>query len=174
MATAGDPGQQAPILGIVEHEAFEEQDLFRAIASSGARALLIGRRALIALGVPLLTSDYDLWIDADDASRLNDALEPLELFPSCSPEEARSRGRYVLENDERIDVLVAKRVTTVDGVRVAFDDVWQRRREIDVGGVPVALPCIDDLIATKKFAARARDLDDIALLEALRREHGDA
>ena len=159
----------------MEHEGFDERDLFRAIAGSGARALLIGRRALVALGIPVLTADYDLWAAADDASRLNDALEGLDLFPSCTPEEARGRGRYVLENDERIDVLIARSVTTVEGTRVAFDDVWSRRRELDVGdGVRIAVPSIDDLIATKKFAARAKDLDDIALLEALRRERGDA
>jgi hypothetical protein len=41
---------------------FDEAAFFRAIAASGARALLIGRRALIALGLPLLTGDYGFWI----------------------------------------------------------------------------------------------------------------
>ena len=34
---------------------FDEGEFFRAIAASGSRALLIGRRALVALGIPVLT-----------------------------------------------------------------------------------------------------------------------
>jgi hypothetical protein len=41
---------------------FDEHAFFQGIAQSGARALLIGRRALVALGLPVLTADYDcLW-----------------------------------------------------------------------------------------------------------------
>jgi hypothetical protein len=36
----------------------------------------------------------------------------------------------------------------------------------------VALPSIDDLILTKLFGARQRDLADISLLEALKRRAG--
>jgi len=36
--------------------------------------------------------------------------------------------------------------------------------------VEVAIPCIDDLIATKRFAARPKDLEDIRLLETLKSE----
>ncbi len=54
--------------------------MFRAIADSGVRALLIGRRALVALGLPVMTSDYDLWMPADDAATLNSALRPFELY----------------------------------------------------------------------------------------------
>ena len=147
----------------------DELDLFRAIARSGARALLIGRQALIALGIPVLTSDYDFWIHIDDAAAFNQALEPLGLVPNRSPEEARRVGRYVLENDEHVDVLVARSMPTVDDTRVAFDDVWGRRQELELTtGVPVALPALDDLIATKRFAARPKDAEDVRLLEVLR------
>lgn len=33
---------------------FDEAGFFRSIAKSGSRALLIGRRALVALGIPVL------------------------------------------------------------------------------------------------------------------------
>jgi len=147
----------------------DELDLFRAIAHSDARALLIGRQALIALGVPVLTSDYDFWIHVDDAGAFNQALAPLDLVPSRTPEQARRPGRYVLENDERVDVLLARSMPTVDGERVAFDDVWGRRQEVELtAGVRVTLPSLDDLIATKRFAARPKDAEDVRLLEVLR------
>lgn len=150
---------------------FDEAAFFRGIAASGARALLIGRRALVALGIPVLTADYDFWLHIDDIAAFNAAVEPHGLLPSRTPEEARNRGRYVLENDERVDVLVARTVPTVDGVRVAFDDVWSRRRGLDVApGATLAVPQIDDLILTKRFGGRPKDLEDIRLLEALRKE----
>jgi hypothetical protein len=47
----------------VQGSHFEEVEFFRAVAGSGARALLIGRRALVALGMPVLTADYDIrWL----------------------------------------------------------------------------------------------------------------
>jgi hypothetical protein len=150
---------------------FDETDFFRSIAASGARALLIGRRALVALGIPVLTADYHFWIHIDDIATFNDAVERQGLLPSRTPEEARERGRYVLENDERVDVLVARSVPTVDGLRVAFEEVWERRRELVVApGVALATPALDDLILTKRFGGRPKDLEDIRLLEALRKE----
>jgi hypothetical protein len=159
------------ILRLVEASHFEEPVFFSAIAASGARALLIGRRALIALGLPLLTRDYDFWIHGEDIGAFNAAVSGLDLFPSHSPEEARAQGRYVLENDEKVDVLVARTVFTVDRVKVAFEEVWARRRVIEVtAGVEAAIPSLDDLILTKRFGSRPKDAEDIRMLEALREE----
>jgi hypothetical protein len=41
----------------VQGSEFDEAAFSQAIARSGARALLIGRRALVALGLPVLTAD---------------------------------------------------------------------------------------------------------------------
>lgn len=153
----------------MQGSSFDEEEFFRAIAASGARALLIGRRALIALGLPLMTRDYDFWLHADDAAKLNAAVAPFDLFPNRTPDEARAFGRYVLENDEKVDVLVARMVSTTDGVHVAFADVWERRQTIEiVTGLRVAVPSIDDLILTKRFGSRPKDAEDIRMLEALR------
>jgi len=150
---------------------FDETAFFREIQQKGVRALLIGRRALVALGVPVLTADYDFWIHIDDIVGFNQVVQPLGLVPTRTPEEARARGRYVLENDERVDVLVARSVPTTDGVRVAFEELWSRRRLLNVApGVEVAVPSLDDLILTKRFGSRPKDLEDIRLLEALRAE----
>ncbi len=155
----------------MEGSEFDEIEFFRAVERSGARALLIGRRALVVLGLPVLTADYDFWIHIDDAAAFNRAAEPFGFAPTRTPEEARRRGRYVLENLEKVDVLVARAVSTVDGVDVRFDDVWSRRRNVELGPrTNVLLPTLDDLILTKRFAARPKDLEDIRLLEVLRSE----
>ena len=149
---------------------FDETLFFRSLFGSGARVLLIGRQALVALGLPVLTADYDLWVDFDDVERVNASLVPLDFVPTRTPAEARKTGRYALENSEHVDVLLARVVSTVNGAEVAFEDLWKRRQNVAFGdGVVVFVPSIDDLIATKLFAARQRDLADIALLEALKR-----
>ena len=49
-----------------------------------------------------------------------------------------------------------------------FDDVWARRRTVALGpGVDVQIPSRDDLILTKRFVDRPKDLEDIRLLRAL-------
>jgi hypothetical protein len=153
----------------VQQADFDESGWFRKIAESGCRALLIGRRALVLLGLPVLTADYDFWIHIDDIAAFNSAAEPFGLFPDRPPETARSRGRYALQNDETADVLVARSVPTADGQRVAFDEIWPRRRTVEMEpGTTIALPAIDDLILTKRIAPRPKDLEDIRLLEVLR------
>lgn len=148
---------------------FDELAFFTAIDASGARAMLIGRRALVVLGLPVLTADYDFWLHAEDVDRFNTAAAPFDLVPTHPPGEARLRGRYVLENDERVDVLIARAVPTIDGQNVVFDAVWSRRRRAVLSpGLAVTLPTIDDLILTKRFAARPKDLEDIRLLEILK------
>lgn len=154
----------------MEPSQFDEIEFFRAVHRSGARALLIGRRALVVLGLPVLTADYDFWLAIDDVDTFNAVGGRFDLRPTCTPEEARRRGRYVLENDEHIDVLVARNLTTLDGHVVAFDALWARKREIALGQVPVSLPSVDDLILTKQINPRPKDLEDIRLLRILKEQ----
>jgi hypothetical protein len=152
-------------------EPLDEITFFGAIQRAGLRVLLIGRRALIALGAPVMTQDYDLWVAAEDAPGLNLLAAHFGLLPSRPVEQALLTGRYVLEGDDRVDVLLARAVSTTDGVAVKFEDVWGRRRALWLDDhVFVHLPCLDDLIATKRFAARPKDREDILFLEALREQ----
>lgn len=150
---------------------FDEIAFFRAIDETGVRALLIGRRALVLLGLPVLTADYDFWIAIDDIEAFNAAAVRCDLHPTIDPHAARRRGRYAVENDEHVDVLVARSVPTVEGVTVAFEAVWAGRRTITLSpDVHVQVPTIDDLILTKRFADRPKDLEDIRLLRILKSE----
>ena len=66
---------------------FDEVAFFRALHHSGARALLIGRRALVLLGLPVLTADYDFWLAIDDITRFNDASAPFGFLPTRTVED---------------------------------------------------------------------------------------
>lgn len=88
---------------------------------------------------------------------------------------ARQRGRYALENDERVDVLVARSMTTVESMTVRVEDVWPRRQNVPYArGQSLELPSLDDLIATKLIAARPKDLIDIDFLRALRASRSES
>lgn len=152
----------------MEGSHFEEVAFFRALDSSGARALLIGRRALVLLGLPVLTADYDFWIAIDDIEIFNAVAARFELQPSCPAEEARRRGRYVLENDEHVDVLVARSVPTVAALPVVFEDLWDGRRRVGLASATVWIPSLDGLMLTKQVRSRPKDVEDLRLLRALK------
>ena len=59
----------------------------------------------------------------------------------------------------------------IDGDEVVFDDVFARSVRLQLGeGVTLRVPALDDLIQTKRWSARDKDLADLRLLEALRGE----
>jgi hypothetical protein len=68
---------------------FDELAFFGAIHDSGVRALLIGRRALVLLGLPVLTADYDFWIAIDQIAVFNAAAARCDLRPTVDPEDIR-------------------------------------------------------------------------------------
>ena len=150
---------------------YYDEDVLRTIHKSGARVLLIGRRALIVLGVPVMTADFDLWVAFEDVEKLNDAFHGIDHFPNHEPQVARERGRYVLENDHHVDVMVARAKSSPEGDALDFLSAWTRRQTIvALPGVEIFLPSIDDLILTKRWASRAKDIADIQLLERLKQE----
>ncbi len=152
----------------VDADTFDETDLFGVVQRSGACALLFGRRALVLLGAPVLTADYDFWLHIDDIEIFNRGFVAHGFVADRTSDQARAMGRYRLENGHLLDVLVARVLPTVDGQRVAFDELWERRQERVVSdGVSVYTPSVRDLISTKRFAARAKDAQDIAWLEEL-------
>jgi hypothetical protein len=60
----------------VEGTDFDEIELFRRIGESGARALLVGRRALVTLGLPVLTADCDFWVHPEDVALFDARARP--------------------------------------------------------------------------------------------------
>jgi hypothetical protein len=154
----------------MEADDFDESAFFLNLHTSGVRYLLIGRRAIAALGAPVLTSDYDLWLAFEDVEKLNTVARAFELFPNYLADEARTRGRYVLEGSEHVDVMIARSKSTVDGETLTFENAYSRRISLAAYGAEVTLPSLDDLIITKRWAMRPKDVLDINFLDSLRRE----
>ena len=135
-----------------------------ALAARGVDYLLIGRGGAIVQGYADTTQDIDLFVDrtADNAGRLIEALKDSGLVDIDEKTEAAIRqGKdfIQIEGAAAVDVIHAP-----DGIE-NFDDAWNRGREVD--GYRTA--CLDDIIASKKAANRARDREALPRLERYRR-----
>lgn len=128
------------------------------------RFLLIGGYALAAHGLPRATGDLDtwVWLDRDNASKIIAALDEfgfgslgLSVDDFVEPEIVVQLGCP----PHRIDI-----ITSIDGVD--FDDAWERRMMVNVGGVEVPIIGREELILNKIAAGRPQDLADVARLRA--------
>lgn len=128
------------------------------------RFLLIGGYALAAHGLPRATGDLDtwVWLDRDNASKIVAALDEfgfgslgLSVDDFVEPEIVVQLGYP----PHRIDI-----ITSIDGVD--FDDAWERRMMVNVGGVEVPIIGREELILNKIAAGRPQDLADVARLRA--------
>ncbi len=128
------------------------------------RFLLIGGYALAAHGLPRATGDLDtwVWLDRDNASKIIAALDEfgfgslgLSVDDFVEPEIVVQLGYP----PHRIDI-----ITSIDGVD--FDDAWERRMMVNVGGVQVPIIGREELILNKIAAGRPQDLADVARLRA--------
>ncbi len=151
---------------------FDDEAFFATLDREGLRVLVIGRFAMVALGAPLLTADSELWCDPDAIESLNRVGADFELYPTATPDDARSRGRYVLEGDEHVDVMVARSKTTIEGTAVRFDDLWTHHEAVVFRSTRIHVPSLEGLLATKKFADRPKDREDRLWLEALAAKAG--
>ncbi len=98
----------------------------------------------------------------DDIEKLNASLGELELFATKEPAEARATGAVPLR--ERRPRRRPGRAIGIDpeGVCLVLVDTWARRQTLDLGdGLSLALPSIDDLITTKRWGSRPKDMIDI-------------
>jgi len=139
------------------------------------RCMLIGRWAVAQHGAPVVTADYDFWIHPKDRLK---ALKLLESLFNAEVPDLKKRSRPLVRafvGPDQIDVFFLRRITNRDGEELLFDNVYARSEEkVDPDKrFRVRIPCIDDLIALKKFDSpdplkRERNLEDIRFLQTLK------
>ena len=142
----------------------QAQEIREALARHGARYLFIGKSGAILLGFPDTTQDADLFIDKGDANgaAVVAALRDL-AFRLDESQAAGHTPREGLRSAEDgpfdLDLVFAP-----DGIE-QFEDAWARH--VDVEGFPVCH--IDDIIASKQAAGRAKDLESLPRLRSFAR-----
>jgi len=137
-------------------------DVFRSFQQHEVRYVVIGGIASILHGVPHVTFDLEILIEAtpENAKRLLDALRDAGLATASltTVEELLANALTVFEDRVRIDVQ-----TTTPGV--TFAAAWGRRKTVSYRGQEFFILSREDLIASKRAAGRPVDLEDVRLLE---------
>jgi len=134
-----------------------------AFRREGVRYLFIGKSGAILLGYPATTQDVDLFPEKSPANgrRIVRALRRLGFAVDDVLERAIVEGRdFVQIKNGPFDIDL---VFAPDGL-ADFDRAYRRREP----GNAYPIANIRDIIASKKASGRAKDLMDLALLDAFR------
>lgn len=129
----------------------------------GCRYLFIGKSGAVLLGFPDTTQDVDVFADRSPKNRKALAATISELGFALTDEETaeieQDKDLVLLKNGPfDLDLVFAP-----DGIE-GFEDAW--KRHVDVEGFPVCH--IDDIIASKAAANRARDRESLPRLRSFR------
>jgi predicted nucleotidyltransferase len=128
-------------------------------------AVLIGNAAAALQGAPVTTVDFDFLFrktprNMEKMKAVATALGATILRPYYPVSDLY---RIVRDNDGlQVDLMA-----TIHGVR-SFAGLRDRATTIDIGGVPVLVASLDDVIKSKRAAKRPRDLAVLDILEAAR------
>ena len=139
------------------------KDVFRSFADRDVRYVVIGGIAAVMHGVPRATFDVDLLIDPtpENAERLLAALEEAQVGTASliTPQQLLANEITVFSDRVRIDVQ-----TSTPGL--TFERAWRNRVTMSFEGQEFFVASKQDLIASKRAAGQAIDLEDIGMLEA--------
>jgi hypothetical protein len=127
----------------------------RELANSGARFLVIGGKALQAVGIERETVDVDIWVARDDETteRVFATLKKVCRAPDIFLERLRSENVRVAipsEQNPEIDIL-----TSIGNL--SFDDVYEAASEVMWQLTALRVPSIDDLIRIKEIAIESTE-----------------
>jgi len=141
----------------------QAEEIREVFAHHEVRYLFLGKSAAILLGYPDTTQDADLFPEKSETNgrAMVQALLELgfELSDGEKAEIVRGKDFIQLKNGPfDLDLIFAP-----DGIE-RFSDAWSRR--VMTEGFPVCH--IDDIIASKQAANRAKDRDSLDRLRAFR------
>ncbi|MEA3436046.1 MAG: nucleotidyl transferase AbiEii/AbiGii toxin family protein [Thermodesulfobacteriota bacterium] len=142
------------------------KDMLHALSGEKVRFLLVGAYALAAHGYPRATMDIDIWV-MPSPQNADAVLRALRSFGA----PLHNLTRKDLQKDGTIfQIGVAPRridiITTASGLQ--FEEAYGRSLSVNIEGIEVHVPSIEDLILNKRTSGRTKDLADAEALEALK------
>ena len=148
------------------------KEMLQCLAEEGARVLLVGAYALAAHGYPRATMDIDFLVQPspDNAEAVLRAIRrfgaPLHDLTVADLQKDDTVFQIGVA-PRRIDIL-----TGASGLQ--FDDAFRNSVSIEIEGLLIRIPSIDDLIRNKRSSGRTKDLADAEALEDLKTSRPDA
>ena len=142
-------------------------DLIRRFNRQKIRYLIIGRRAVILYGAPVLTADHDLWIHpADKKKTLSLLLDELGFELSDAP-DTRKPIVIGFSGMKKFDLFFQKSTRNIEGETIEFEDCYKNSilKKDPKEDIRFRVPSIDDLIRLKKIRKpNVKDEQDIEYL----------
>jgi hypothetical protein len=142
------------------------RDMLHALSDEKVRFILVGAYALAAHGYPRATMDIDIWVmpSPDNAEAVLRALSSFGApLHNLTKEDLQKEGTIfqIGVAPRRIDI-----ITAASGLQ--FEHAYQNSVLVNIDGIYVRIPSIDDLIINKKSTGRTKDLADAEALESLK------
>ena len=142
-------------------------ELIREFNHRGIRYLIIGRRAIILYGGPVLTADYDLWVHAADREKTLFFLSEDLGFEISHPPNTKRPIVTGFSGMKKFDLFFHERITNMEDETISFVDCYRNatRIEDEKEDVFFRIPSLDDLIRLKKIRPpNVKDEQDIAYI----------
>ena len=145
-------------------------DLVRVLNRHKIRYLVIGRRAVILYGGPVLTADHDIWLHPEDEKKVLLLLSEKLDFELSHPPDTKRPIVTGFSGMKKYDLFFQRSVKNIENETIEFEDCYSNsvlKKDVREK-VSFRIPSIDDLIRLKKIRkANVKDQQDIEyLLEA--------
>lgn len=151
-----EPEKEVNLLGVVRE--FNRLEI---------RYLLIGRRALILYGAPVLTGDNDIWVDSEDKKKTLSLLQEHFAFELSHPIDTKRPIVTGFSGMKKYDLFFHKGTRTIENEKVDFNECYKNSVLVKDTSRDISfrIPSIDDLILLKKIRPpNVRDEQDIEYL----------
>ncbi len=161
------------------------EPVLKVLTDAGVRYLVVGGVAVVLHGHLRTTGDLDLVVELspENLARALDALEqsgfqprpPVALRSFADPEtrrswiETKNLQGFSLWHPE----LPGFEVNLFVEEPFDFDQAWGRKVDVVLANTVATIIGLQDLLELKRSAGRARDLEDVAVLEALAQRSDD-
>ena len=142
------------------------RDILHALSEEKVKFILVGAYALAAHGFPRATMDIDIWV-MPTARNADAVLRALRRFGAplhdLTKEDLQKEGTIfqIGVAPRRIDI-----ITAASGIQ--FEETYRRALPVNIDGIEVHIPSIEDLIRNKRATGRTKDLADAEALESLK------
>jgi hypothetical protein len=137
--------------------------IVRAMAAAKFEGILIGNAGAALQGAPVTTMDFDFFVRD---TKLNDRkmAKVSKALHAIIGKPHEGLSDRIIGKDIQVDLMV-----TAHGIR-SFESLRSRAMVILVGGLPLQVASLQDILRSKKTAGRAKDLAVLPVLEATQRE----
>jgi hypothetical protein len=149
-------------------------DVIREFNRLEIRYLIIGRRAVILYGAPVLTGDNDIWIHTGDREKALSLLAKKFDFELSHPVETKRPIVTGFSGMKKYDLFFQKSARNVENDTVEFEECYRNSVLVEdlAKRISFRVPSIDDLVRLKKLRKpNAKDEQDIEYLLKAKQLH---